>query len=201
MKNIQILLILTILGGLLMLAACGGAAGVLTSAPKLDLKANGKDVSMEAKSTTVYSTVMTYTEKPRGDGIIRSKKGTSHSIFLTNFDIAPNDLMKAGVVPTAEGQIYVRLNFINEEGTDEKTPIKVGTYTTAAEQFMKFDGATIKIFDGGKVVDATVLSMGKKADGELKITGVTADEVKGEVNVTDGTNSLKGSFAAKLPKK
>lgn len=176
-------------------AACGGGA------PQLDIKADSKDSTLVPKSTAVSTTVMTYTEAPRGDGIIRSKKGTSHSIYLTNFDIAPADLIKAGVVPTADGQIYVRLNFINEEGTDEKTPIKVGTYTTTADKFMKLDGAAVKIHTGGKVSDTSIVSMGKKADGELKITEVTDDEVKGEINVSDGANSLKGAFTAKMQKK
>ena len=44
------------------------------------------------------------------------------------------------------------------------------------------------------------LSMHKKADGEVKITSVTADTVSGEVNLTDGDKSIKGTFTAKLPK-
>ncbi len=46
----------------------------------------------------------------------------------------------------------------------------------------------------------TMSSM-SKADGEVKITAVTADSVSGEINVTEGDKTIKGTFTAKLPKK
>ena len=40
---------------------------------------------------------------------------------------------------------------------------------------------------------------GKKAEGEVKITSVTADTVSGEVDLTEGDKSIKGNFTAKMP--
>ena len=62
----------------------------------------------------------------------------------------------------------------------------------------------IKTFADGKQTDTRFDSLmsiggGKKAEGEVKITNVTADTVSGEVDLTEGDKSIKGTFTAKLP--
>ena len=62
----------------------------------------------------------------------------------------------------------------------------------------------IKTFAHGKQNDTRFDSLmsfggGKKAEGEVKITAVTADTVSREVNLTEGDKSIKGNFTAKIP--
>lgn len=45
------------------------------------------------------------------------------------------------------------------------------------------------------------LSATNSVDGEVKITAVTTDTVSGEVNLSEGDKSIKGTFTANLPQK
>ncbi len=177
-------------------AACGGGAS------KLEIKTSGgKDASFEVKSSTADRSVMTYTEAPRGDGIVRSKVGTSYTLYFANFEITPADIMKTREVK--EGQTIVFLAFVGEEGTKENEPFKVATYSTKNEKFNRLNSASIYTFADGKSKNDSfdLMSSMSKAEGELKITGVTADAVSGEINLTEGDKSIKGTFTAKLPAK
>ena len=41
----------------------------------------------------------------------------------------------------------------------------------------------------------------RKAEGEVRITSVTEDSISGEVDLTEGGNSVKGPFTAKITTK
>lgn len=176
--------------------ACGGAGG----GSSLAVKSGGKDVKFDIKGSSTYISVMTYTEKPTGDGVVRASRGTSYSIDLVNFE--PNDTVKVKPL-TADSQIRVHFGFVGEENSDEKAPFKVGTYTVGAERWNKFDGASITTFADGKekADDFGLMSSTPSAKGQLKITAVTGDSVSGEVDITDKDRSIKGSFTAKIVKK
>ena len=61
---------------------------------------------------------------------------------------------------------------------------------------------TIVTFADGKETKTTFDTMGltPKAEGDVKLTAVTADSISGEVNLSEGDKSIKGNFTAKLPK-
>ena len=72
-----------------------------------------------------------------------------------------------------------------------------------SERFNKVSTVIITTFvDGKEKSDSfdTMSSM-SKAEGEVKITAVSADSVSGEINVSEGDKTIKGTFTAKLPKK
>jgi len=180
----------------LLTAACGGAGGGSSS---FAIKTGGKDVTMVPKSSNADQSVMTYTEKPTGDGVIRSKKGGSVSFEFVNFEAKS----LADYKLTADGQMRVRFSVVGEENTDQKTPIKIGTYTTDAEKFMRLNNIDVVTFVDGKEKSDyySMMSGSATAKGSLKINSVTDDSVSGEIDVVDGERSIKGSFMAKLPKK
>ena len=180
----------------LLFSACGGGAGGGSS---FAVKSGGKDLKFDAKSSNVDQSVMTYTEKPTGDGVIRSTKGGSVSFEFVNFE-APN---LAAYKLTADGQMRLRFSVVGDENTDQNTPIKVGTYTTQAEKFMRLNNVDFVTFADGKEKSDyySMMSSSATAKGSLKINSVSADSVSGEIDVVDGERSVKGSFNAKLAKK
>lgn len=179
------------------LTACGGA-GLGTSSPKINIKTGGKDSTMEIKSGGVYygNVISTSPGKP-------SIQTFSHSIYLANYEMETTSAATMQKPLTAPEQIRLQIGLQGEEGTKTDSPFKVGTYTLKAERFNKVSTIMITTFADGKekTDNFDTMSSMSKADGEVKITAVTADSVSGEINVTEGDKTIKGTFTAKLPKK
>ncbi|HRH40170.1 MAG TPA: hypothetical protein PKY82_00905 [Pyrinomonadaceae bacterium] len=181
----------------LFLMACGGA-GAGSSSPKLNIKVGGKDSTMEVKSGGVYygNVISTSPGKP-------PIQTFSHSIYLANYEMDTTNATTMKKALTSLEQVRILIGLQGEEGTKDDSPFRVGTYTLKAERFNKVSTVMITTFaDGNEKSDNfdTMSSM-SKADGEVKITSVTADSVSGEINVTEGDKTIKGTFTAKLPKK
>lgn len=179
------------------LSACGGA-GVGSSSSKINIKVGGKDSTMEVKSGGVYygNVISTSPGKP-------SIQTFSHSIYLANYEMDTTNAATMKKALTAPEQIRLLIGLQGEEGTKTDSPFKVGTYTLKAERFNKVSVVMITTFADGKekTDDFDTMSSMSKAEGEVKITAVTADSVSGEINVTEGDKTIKGTFTAKLPKK
>lgn len=191
MKNLLIFASL-----LLCLTACGATAG----APKLEVKAGGKDTTLNVKSGAVYPSVMSFTAPGKP-----AVKTSAHTIYVANYEIdtsaGPGWMNKP---LTAPDQMRVDIQLTGEDGTEVKSPFKVGTYSAQAENVNGVRFVRIKTFADGKQTETSFDSLmglgSKKANGEVKITSVTADAVSGEVNLTEGDKSIKGTFTANLPK-
>lgn len=183
----------------LWLTACG-AAGLGTSAPKLDVKVGGKDSTLNVKSGAVNYSAMAFTAPGKP-----TVKTSIHTIYLANFEIDTTGVAWMNKPLTAPDQMRVGLSLTGEDGTNEKSPFKVGTYSAQTANVNGVRSAGILTFADGKQTETRFDSLmslgGKGANGEVKITSVTADTVSGEVNLTEGDKSIKGTFTAKLPKK
>lgn len=178
-----------------LLTACGGVGG---GGSKLTVKSGGKEVSADVKSGGVsYGNIIsTAPGKP-------NIQTFSHSIYLANFEM---DLTNAATMKKALSspeQIRVQIGLQGEEGTKDDSPFKVGTYNLKSERFNRISTVVITTFADGKEKSDSfdTMSSMSKAEGEVKITSVTADSVSGEINVTEGDKSVKGTFTAKLPKR
>lgn len=181
----------------LFLTACGGA-GIGTSSPKLNVKAGGKDSVMEVKSGGVFygNIISTSPGKP-------SIQTFSHSIYLANYEMDTTNGATMKKTLASPEQIRIQIGLQGEEGTKDDSPFKVGTYNLKSERFNKVSTVMITTFaDGKEKTDSfdTMSSM-SKAEGEVKITSVTTDSISGEINVSEGDKTIKGTFTAKLPKK
>ena len=187
--------ILFIICAALVFAACGGGAG----SSKLDIKAGGKDSTLNIKSSGSDTSVKTFTDK---DG--KMTKAPITYIYLANYDL---DMTNAGTMRkplTAADQIRVGLALTGEESPDDKAAFKAGTYKAApTEKYNKIDWLSVSTFADGKEAktDFETNFSQSKITGEVKITSVTADSISGEIDVTDGDKSVKGSFTAKAPGK
>lgn len=178
----------------LLLAACGGIGG----GSKLTVKTGGKEVSADLKSGGVsYGNVISTTPgKP-------NVQTFSHEIYLANYEMDVTNAATMKKALSAPEQIRVMIGLQGEDGTKTDSPFKVGTYNLKSERFNKVSTVMITTFADGKEKSDSfdTMSSMSKAEGEVKITSVTADSVSGEINVTEGDKSVKGTFTAKLPKK
>ena len=179
------------------LTACGGGASTAgngsttAGGSKLDIKIGGKDSTLNVKSGGASYSGMNYSipGKP-------ATKASIHTIHLANYDLDGAMPAKALTMPD---QMRVDIRIIGEEGTWDTSPFKVGTYNPKAEQFNKVSNFTIVTFADGKQIE-TFFDI-KKADGDVKITSVTADTVSGDMNLKEGDKSVKGPFTVNLPAK
>jgi hypothetical protein len=189
--------LLVLIGASLLLSACGGA-GLGTSAPKLDVKVGGKASTLNIKSAGVgYGNVIsTSPGKP-------SVQTFAHTFYLANYELDTTNVGTMRKTLTAPDQMRVGFELTGEEGTKDDSPLKVGTYGAKADKINSVRWISIVTFADGKetTTDFDTMGLTKKADGDVKITAITTDSVSGEINVTEGDKSVKGTFTAKLPKK
>lgn len=189
-------LLIVIFAGL-WLAACG-AAGIGSSASKLDVKVGGKDSTLNVKSGTVnYGNVIsTAPGKP-------NVQTSAHTIYIANYEMDTTTVGWMRKPLTAPDQIRVDIQLTGEAATKDDSPFKVGTYSPKADKFNTVRFVRVNTFADGKQTETDFDTgfSGEKVTGEVKITSVTADSVSGEVNLTEGDKSIKGTFTAKLPKK
>ena len=182
----------TLIALIWMLAACGGGSA------KLSVKTGGKDVAMDIKTgmASFGNVISTSPGKP-------NIQTFSHSIYLANFEMDTTSVATMKKPLSSPEQIRILIGLQGEEGTKDDSPFKVGTYTLKSERFNKVSTVMITTFADGKEKSDSfdTMSSMSKADGEVKITTVTADSVSGEINVTEGDRSAKGTFPPKLPKK
>ncbi len=175
------------------LTACG-AAGIGTNAPKLDVKVGGKDSTLNVKSGFVNLSDMVSTAPGKPD-----VKTSAHTIYVANYelDTTTPGWMKKPL--TAPDQMRVEIQLTGEEATTKDSPFKVTTYSANADKFNSVRFVQIVTFADGKQTESRFDTSTSKMNGEVKITSVTAETVSGEVNLTEGDKSIKGTFTAKLP--
>ncbi len=189
----KIVIIAAIAFSAALFGACGsgGASAVV-------LKTGGKEVPVTIKSSmSDYGNVISTSP---GKPPIQT---FSHSIYFANYDMDVTNVATMKKALTSPEQVRIMIGLQGEEGTKNDSPFKVGTYSLKSERFNKVATVSISTFVDGKEKSTNfdTMSSMSKAEGEVKITAVTADSVSGEINVTEGDVSLKGTFTAKLPKK
>ena len=171
----------------LLLTACGA------SSAKLEVNDGVKSSTLNVKAGEVsYGNVIsTYPDKP-------SLQTFAHEIVLANYDIDQTNMHKP---LTAPEQMRVEIQLTGEAGTKNESPFKVGTYRVKNDAINDVRTIGIRTFADGKEVKTyfETMSSSSTADGEVKITSVTSDKVSGEMNLTEGTKSIKGTFTAWLP--
>lgn len=177
-------------------AACGAGAG---GGAKIDVSVGGKASSLSAKSSGSYAAVKTFT-----DASGAMTKAMIQNVTIANYDL---DTTNGGTMRkplTAADQVRIEFGLVGDEGTDDKAPLKTGVYKVdPAGKFMNVGSLSVATFADGKQVDTRFDTNGSmsKATGKIEVTSVSADSMSGNIDVTDGDKSVKGSFTAKLPVK
>jgi len=180
------------LGCALVLAGCGKGAG--GSGLHVKSPATGeKDVPV--KSAYSFAVTKTFTDT--------NNKITTASAYNTdaaNYDLdAGNFAMTLDKPLASDDQVRVMFSLIGEQGTDQKAPLKAGTYSARADKFMKVETVGIVSRKGG--ADNKVWLDRGTLTGDVKLTSASAEEISGDIDVTSGDTSIKGSFTAKILKR
>jgi hypothetical protein len=177
--------------------ACNQAGSTVS---KLNINVGGKEETVELKTSGVKfgNIISTSPGKPQVQTF-------SHDIYLANYEMDTSSVIAMNKPLTAPEQVKVMISLRGEDGTKDDSPFKPTTYNVKSELFNRVGLATVKRFVDGKEVTYSFEISGNpqstKADGEVKLTSVTADSISGEIDITEKDRFLKGSFTAKLPKK
>jgi hypothetical protein len=124
----------------------------------------------------------------------------TYNVYAANYDLdAGNFAMTLQKPLTSDDQVLVEFSLVGEEGTNEKAPLKAGAYSAKADKYMKVESAGIVTRKGGadnkNWLDRSTLT------GQVKLSVVTEDSISGDIDVTAGESSIKGSFTAKILKR
>jgi hypothetical protein len=157
--------------------------------------ANTGEKELATKSGYTFAVTKTFTD-------ITGKISTASAYYtyLANYDLdAGNFAMTMDKPLTADDQVRVVFNLIGEEGTNDKSPLKAGTYSAKADKFMKVESVGIVSRKGA--ADTKFWFDRSTLTGEVKLTSASADQIAGDINVSAGDNTIKGSFTAKVLKR
>ena len=182
---------LILIAASLCLSACGksGSAGL-----HIKSTATGeKDVAV--KSSYSFAVTKTFT-----DASGKMSTAASYRTYAANYDLdSANFGMTMDKPLTSDDQVRAVFSLVGDEGTNEKSPPKAGIYSAKADKFMKVEDVAIVsrkgAADNKAWLDRSTLS------GQVKVTSATADEISGDIDLTAGDNTIKGSFTAKVLKR
>lgn len=171
-----------------LLAGCSKTGG---SGLHLKSAATGeKDVPV--KSSYAFPVTKTFTDT---SGNITT--AVSYRSYVANYDLdGGNFAMTLDKPPTSDDSVRVVFSLVGEQGGNEKTAPKAGTYSAKADKFMKVEDVAIISRKGGS--DSKVWLDRGTVNGEVKITAASADSMSGDINLTAGESTIKGSFTAKV---
>lgn len=121
----------------------------------------------------------------------------SYRVYVANYDLdAANFAMTLDKPLSADDQVRVVFNLVGDQGTNDKSPLKAGTYSAKADKFMKVEDVTIVSRKGS--ADNKVALDRSSLTGDAKVDSVSGDTITGEVDVTSGAISIKGPFTARI---
>jgi hypothetical protein len=187
-----LVLSLIVIGSTLLFAGCGKTAG--GNSIHVKSPATGEK-DLPIKSSYAFAVNKTFTD-------INNKitMASAYNVYAANYDLdAGNFAMTMDKPLTTDDQVRVMFSLIGEQGTNDKSPLKAGTYSAKADKFMKVETVGIVSRKGG--ADNKVWLDRSTLTGEVKVTSASADEFAGDIDVTAGDTSIKGSFVAKVLKR
>jgi hypothetical protein len=144
------------------------------------------------KSSYAFAVTKTFTD-------INNKINTAsaYNVYVANYDLdAGNFAMTLDKPLTSDDQVRVMFSLIGEQGTNDKSPLKAGTYSAKADKYLRVETVGIVSRKGG--TDGKVWFDRSTVTGEVKVTSASADAISGDVDLTAGDNVIKGSFTAKV---
>jgi len=190
-NGFSLLLAIIALASALSIAGCSKSGG---NSLHVKSPATGeKDLAI--KSSYTYPVTKTFTD-------INQKITTaaSYYVYAANYDLdAGNFAMTLDKPMISDDQMRVVFSLTGEEGTNEKSALKAGTYSAKGDKHMKVESVGTVTRRGGPDIktwlDRSTLT------GDVKVTSVSDDSISGDIDVTAGEATIKGSFTAKILKR
>ena|SRR2546421_8137268 len=173
------------------LGACSQSGG-----NDLQLKSpgtGGKDVSV--KSSYAFGVTKTFT-----DATGKMSTAASYRVYTANYDLDWANFAQTLDKPLkSDDDVRIIFSLVGEQGSNEKSSVKAGTYSAKADKFMKVEDVSIISRKGGAdnkvVLDRNMLS------GGVKVTSASDDSVSGDIDLSAGDTAIKGSFTARILKR
>jgi hypothetical protein len=172
----------TFLGG----CSNSGGGNMLVKSPATGEK------ELAQKSGYAFAVNKTFT-----DASGKMTTAASYRLYAANYDLdAGNFAMTMDKPLSADDQVRAVFSLVGDQGTNDKSPLKTGTYSAKADKYMKVEDVAVVSRKGGAdsktVLDRSTLS------GEARVSSVSGDTITGEVDLTSGAISIKGPFAARI---
>lgn len=191
LRRLTFALMLTATVSLLLLSGCskGGGNGLHVKSPAT----GDKDVAV--KSAYAYAVTKSFTD-------ITGKMTTAatYNFSAANYDLdAANFGMTLDKPMTSDENVRVMFSLVGDEGTKDNAALKAGTYSAKADKYMKVESVGIVTRKGG--ADTKTWLDRSTLNGQVKITSVSDDSASGDIDVTAGDFTIKGSFTAKILKR
>jgi hypothetical protein len=173
----------------LFLAGCSKGAGGIG----LNVKSPATgEKDMAVKSGYAFGVTKTF-----ADATGKMTTAASYNVYAANYDLDGSFFAQTINKPmSSDDNLRVTFSLVGDEGGNEKTALKAGTYSAKADKFMKAESVGIFSRKGG--ADNTVWLDRGTVTGEVKVASVSGDTINGEVDLTSGATSIKGSFIAKI---
>ncbi|MFQ3582826.1 MAG: hypothetical protein SNJ49_13080 [Chloracidobacterium sp.] len=173
--------------------ACG------SKAQELVLTVDGKSQPVALKSGYIYPSTIGLSKNTE------TKKASSYAFHLADYNLNPErGQLSLREAPTSDGYLVV-FELIGKENEPAGTPLAPGVYPMATAGAGPFQFSVTRDYGLGfhsyqqSKKTLTSLDSGKMT-GSVKISAVAGEDVSGEIDVTDGKKSIKGSFTAKMIK-
>lgn len=166
------------------LALFVASCGIVGSSSGIEVAYDGKSATIEPASTALITGT--------------ASDSVSHTFVIANYDVGDN-VSHNSLSGTAkeEGRMRALFMIIGEKGTDKNSPVKTGEYparvgnvgssaqtVNSGNIFYSKDGKEKAVFVGGADMK----------EGKITINSVGGGQISGEVDITDGENSIKGPF-------
>lgn len=167
-------------------------AGCSNSGNSIKLKTAGGEHDVPVKSGSAFAVTKTFTD-------INGKITTaaSYRVYVANYDLDGaqfgRSLEKALATDEAKRVVF---SLVGEQGTNEKTPLKPGTYSATADKFNRVEEVSIVTRKNGQ--DDKQFLERSAISGDVKVASVSGDSVTGEIDLTTGETTIKGPFVAKI---
>ena len=185
----QILFASCLIALALSLGGCSKGAG--SSGMQLKSPAIGAR-DLPVKSGYAFAVTKTFT-----DTAGKISTAPSYRIYAANYDLdGGNFALTLNKPLTADDQVRVVFSLVGDQGGNDKTAVKAGTYSAKADKFMKVEDVAIVSRKAG--TDNTGWFDRSTLTGDAKVTSVSGDTITGEVDLTSGATSIKGPFTAKV---
>ena len=155
--------------------------------------AGDKDVATKSAFADPVTKTFTDTTGKMTTAVVYNLHVANYDLNGERFGASLNNPMPA------DDSVRVMFSLVGDEGTKEGSPLKAGTYSAKADKYMKVETVGIVTRKGGNEIknwfDRSTLN------GEVKVTSVSDGSASGDIDVTAGENTIKGSFTAKILKR
>ena len=170
-----------------------GGCSKSTGGSSLQLKSPATgEKNLPQKSGYAFAVNKTFTDT---SGNITT--AASYRIYVANYDLdAGNFAMTLDKPLSSEDQVRVVFSLVGDQGTNDKSPLKAGTYSAKADKFMKVEDVAVVSRKGS--ADNKVALDRSTLTGDAKVDSVSGDTITGDVDLTSGVISIKGPFTAKI---